>query len=560
MCKLARMRATTTCATVLALATVLAGCGDDLYEPRYVSSLSEAASFHVSDDAVILYSKIKGDLRPAFKLATVGRDGKPALSPGDAALSQVLPTTGYYEQQVIQALSAALAVRLPTTAAKEETKTEQKDEKTTVTVINTSTYETGKPPTVDELKGTKQGKDERAMTPISPLLTNDEKRKLDTASPLLRYNLAAALVQEVAMLNKALDFIESETSKSHDTYILRLRVALQPLAPNQPYNAYVSLSFSCVPKRAGSDSPNYYAPPAPNQAPVKIHPLLVTDDLETTSTARSAQLITQLSFAITGMLGPAGFGGLFNSDRSKIRTLLGKDLNSTFSISRTADNAVSVRLGAPRQPTAGYAMINRNHAVSVVLQVPKENCPFVNVAFAGSLRDANTGVLVPDPLQPILDANRAAFRRLLAAYVKDRAKFDAAIARISDLWFRELTDKVQATDYYGFYGLLNEELRKLKAENGIIDQAPGAIRNEQCQPNECLTASIWRSLWGKLAEVRSLSPYQNVSITLPAVGEPVGGGAGPTRRGTSQQTGSRDAGQGPTRAGPGPTIINPESR
>ena len=38
----------------------------------------------------------------------------------------------------------------------------------------------------------------------------------------------------------------------------------------------------------------------------KVYPLLVSDDLESTSTARSAQLITQLSIAVTGIAGPTG--------------------------------------------------------------------------------------------------------------------------------------------------------------------------------------------------------------------------------------------------------------
>lgn len=505
------------CLATIAMGAHVAGCGDDLYEQHLVKSTSEAATFHLTDDAIIPYTDIKAKLYPDFKLG-VSRDGKIVTSQGDGALTRVLPTTGYYEQQVIQALSAALAIRLPTSTTSDEIKTTSKDGKTEVTVNNTTTYASGTVPTVEDLKNGKAGANAQAMTKIEALKTDDEKRKLDQLNPLLQYNLAAALVQEVAMLNTALDYLESANSTTYDTYLLRLRVAVSPLAPNQPYNAYVALGFFCVGgTTAGSTTgPDYAARPHSGEGFVKVHPLLVMDDLESTSTARSAQLITQLSVAITGMIGSTGFGGLFNSDRSKIRALLGKDLNSTFSISRNADNAVSVRLGAPRQPTAGYAMVNRNHAVSVVLQAPKKDCPFINVTFAGSLRDANTGEAVPDPLQPVTDATKAALHRFLESYATDKNKLNAAIRGLSDSAIRPLTRPIRNSDYSSFYEYLSFMLAS--------EPMRQAISNKEKEP----ILMSWRTLWGQLAQVQSLSPYQSVTITLPDSTTPSRGSPAPS--------------------------------
>lgn len=528
---------------VIAVASSIVGCGDDLYEPRLVNSASEAATFHLTDDAIIPYADIRTKLYPDFKLGT-SKDGKTVTSPGDGALMRVLPTTGYYEQQVIQALSAALAIRLPTTTTSDETKTTSKDGKTEVTVNNTTTYASGTVPTVEDLKKGQAGANPQAMTKIEALKTDDEKRKLDQLNPLLQYNLAAALVQEVAMLNTALDYLESVNSTSYDTYLLRLRVAVSPLAPNQPYNAYVALGFFCI---AGTPigeirGPDYERAPEQGQGFVKVHPLLVMDDLESTSTARSAQLITQLSVAITGMLGSTGFGGLFNSDRSKIRTLLGKDLNSTYSISRTADNAVSVRLGAPRQPTAGYAMVNRNHAVSVVLQAPKgETCPFVNITFAASLRDANTSELVPDPLEPVTNATKAALHRFLESYATDKGKLDTAMKRLSDSTIRPLTRPIRNSDYSSFYDYLRDLLNTASMSQAIPSD------NEK----KAILIS-WRSLWGRLAQVLSLSPYQSVTIALPK--------ANPSKRGPAPSLVRQPRDSGPAPGSPTPKIFVPQTK
>src|SRR5689334_21493194 len=84
----------------LSLAACVMGCGDDLYDAQEVKSFSEGATFHISDDALVPYRQIKGDLQPGFEIqnSVRGSDGKPiAMSKGDAALTKVLPTTGYYE-------------------------------------------------------------------------------------------------------------------------------------------------------------------------------------------------------------------------------------------------------------------------------------------------------------------------------------------------------------------------------------------------------------------------------------------------------------------------------
>jgi hypothetical protein len=509
-------------------------CGDDLYEPHYASSLSEAASFHVAGDTVIPYKEIKDKLKPGFRLevSAKDKDGKTiTTSQGDGALQQVLPTTGYYEQQVIQALSAALAIQLPTTSIANAKTVKQEDGKTVVTIDNSTKYESGKPVTLEDLNK-KQADASGRIGALTPLNTGDDAHKLDQGDALLRYRLAAALVQEVALLNDAIDHVES-TSKDYPTYIVRLRVAVQPLAPNQPYNAYVALGFFCE----------------DTSKTVKVHPLLVSDDLEATATARTAQTISQLSVAVTGMIGATGFGGLFNSDRNKIRSALGKDLNSTFSISRTGDNTVSIRLGAPRQPTAGYAMIVRNHSVSVVLQAPN-GCHKIDLAFAGSLRDANTGAPVPDPLQPVIAEVQFALGRIVEGCIdkREKAAVDARIRQVPIPKLSALLRKTQSNKFADF----SEELSKVLSQVGAT-------------ANDC-SKLVAQTAFTKLAEVRSRSPYQTASINLPigASGSPGSSPIGPTyRRETASTKASTPvpskpeadapAQQPPADARPGPT-------
>ena len=506
-------------ATCVGLAGLATGCGSDLNEVRDVTSFSEGATLHVANEALVPYTKkIRDEMKPDFTLenSVKNKEGKTINSRGNAALEKVLPTTGYFEQQVIRALGASLAVNLATTTTKNETTAKSGgSEGSQVVVNNSTTYTSGAIPTVEQTKAGQTGMPSNAMSKIEAIKTDDEKRTLNQSDPLLQYNLAAALVQEVALLNNALDYIESIDSKTHVTFVMRLRVAVQPVAPNQPYNASVALGFFCVP--VGSDGAlDFMAAPNSSDGIVKVHPLLVVDDLAATSTARSAQLITQLSLAISGMVGSAGFGGLFSSNTSKIQSLLGKDLDSTFSISRTSDNTVTVRLGAPRQPTAGYAMINRNHTVSVILQVPR-NCTNVNITAAASLRNAATGVAVPDPISPVFESMKSAFRRYLESYVDSKQTTDMMMTYVSMADLRGLADTIRPPNEAQFIAALKELLKKVDGAVPVIRGAKAEDVQKRQENFVKYAVSGWRSLWVVLNSKLSHSPYQNVSVSIPKV-------------------------------------------
>lgn len=493
------------CGICVVASAILGGCGDDLYDVHEVASFSEGASFYIGDDALIPYSLIKDKMKPEFAQGAKSSDGK-VQSAGDAAYTKILPTTGYYEQQVIRALSAALAINLPTTTVKYDTEAKtDADGKTQVTVNNSTNYQTGSVPTPEQVKAGQAGMPANAMSSIEPLKTNDKERSLDGVNPILGYNLASALVQEIALLNQALDYIESESSATHQTYVLRFRVRVTPVAPNQPYNSVVSVGFFCT--LEGNTEPSSFGR-------VKVHPLLVADDLSTTATSRSAQIITQLSLAVSGMLGPAGIGGIFNSNTSKIRSLLGKDIDSTFSVARSSDNTIVAKLGAPRQPTAGYAMIDRSYAISVVLQVPND-CPSVNISAAASLRNANTGKLVPASPQPIRQGLRAAFRSHLETQASDQQSVDRAMQFITDRDVMELASYTRPANEQKFYA----NFRQLVAR--VLQVAPTIAPDGNVDYFTKRVVETWPALWVSITRELAKSPFQNVSTSIVVKAGPI---------------------------------------
>jgi hypothetical protein len=78
-------------------------------------------------------------------------------------------------------------------------------------------------------------------------------------------------------------------------------------------------------------------------------------------------------------------------------------LNSLLTVSRTADNVIQARLGAASQPTSRFAIVPRNHTITVLMLVPneqftvvcKDQPPAVRMVMRSVLRDALNGEALP---------------------------------------------------------------------------------------------------------------------------------------------------------------------
>ncbi|RMF11759.1 MAG: hypothetical protein D6757_10585 [Alphaproteobacteria bacterium] len=103
-----------------------------------------------------------------------------------------------------------------------------------------------------------------------------------------------------------------------------------------------------------------------------VVPLLVSDNLEGSSTQRLKDTIRELGLALNFLT--AGVGGNLglNSLNERLEKIVGTDLNSLLSVSRVNDNTIQVRLGAALQPSAEgkHAQIPRNHNISVLVLFP----------------------------------------------------------------------------------------------------------------------------------------------------------------------------------------------
>lgn len=322
---------------------VLAGCKD----------LERPASVHVAVLSVAPWDDYRDAVRPTFKLSS------------DEALALSLPTTAALEEKVLDAFSAKLKVALPGTTLN--------DTKTTHT-------ETGQPTTAKEdvvrsttsgdasklsLDGSPAG--DRKASSVGP--TNSALATGVGLDPFTRYLTATALYQEVQILNRYV--METAASEHWTPYLVRLQVSLMPFRRDLPYDAYSLISFfhgrfDATGLEGSSDAMG-----------IRIIPLLVTDNLEAILKSHSVETIRQYALALSAVVYGVGASGGLEQMNDKLRSVLGRDLNSTFTVARLCNNTLECRFGASYSPqgakSSSYAMVPQTHNVTLLVLVPRKS-------------------------------------------------------------------------------------------------------------------------------------------------------------------------------------------
>jgi hypothetical protein len=362
--------------SVLTVIVMQSSCTSSFYREHRPTSLEEAAGLNLAVLQVARWEDYIAPLSPAFSIT------------GETALAKSLPVTSFSEERILDALAGSLSVGLRREGTV-DTKTTKTTTKTDPADVTTNEREI-----IDEEKITQGPGDAPANPPtISNSLAPLPARANQALhpDPFLHYNAASALLQEVQLLNHAVQ--DAALRRDMDAYVVRLQLQALPYARNQPFDLYALLGFF------GTGKPNEAEPTPEYLAKDKqafILPLLVTDNLEQTVADRSRQTIRDLSLAVSALeSGTLASLGL-SRKMERLNAVLASDANSLLTVGRPADNTLSVRLGAAKQSTAEFAMLPRTHNVTLVVMVKKES-EVRNIRVAGfwSLRDVKTGQLLP---------------------------------------------------------------------------------------------------------------------------------------------------------------------
>ncbi|MCA1905232.1 MAG: hypothetical protein LDL11_01420 [Desulfarculus sp.] len=387
--------------TWLAILSWLTGCSHcDFYryfwqDQRLVETAEKVGFAHVSVLSVAPWHEIEGMLQPSFD-----------LTPEDAR-QRALPVTVRWEEKLMLALVGKVGVG----------------------------NDKPSPPAAE-------AKDQPGFK---------DWDKFEAANnPILEYQLANALYQEVQILNNYVRY--AARSKGYEAFLVRLQVSIMPLAHDMPYDTYVNIGFMTEPEhlrkvmtrdlestseinrkfrdrlcaqvsQQGNDRQQYLDRICKESVPVvkrtdpmfsincqgdercqdgndspKAIPLLVTDSLEAAQTLISAKLLMQAAAAVKRSFEGDAVGAELGAALDKERTKARKDLTSTMTVTRVWDNFLRARFGATRTDEKTYAMVPRNHNISILLLVPK--CMFLGnktqmvVTSTSFFADAFTGDII----------------------------------------------------------------------------------------------------------------------------------------------------------------------
>jgi hypothetical protein len=325
---------------ILLLFFILPGCGH-LIDPdptqNEVENQKDLGSIHVTVFPPVEFETYKSALSPKFSLT------------GDQALQEVAPYTTAVQTNRYSGVSGGISANLGTQIGEKITTLTTKDGKTSEEINETITDKYGDVPE----STTGSGTDKRVLTP-DPY--SQEIKRLD---PLTRYWAAAALFQEVQLLNRYIN--DLDTDDDYQAYVARVQISQMPNIRRAPYNSITDLSFfiEVGNKTTGS-------------TPIVL-PMLVTDNLEAAAGNYSTETVRSLALALSGTIGSVGVGTNMDAYSQLKKDILGRDLNSLLTVARLHDNILRVRLGAMQQANNLYAVVPHNQTVSVVILVKRDN-------------------------------------------------------------------------------------------------------------------------------------------------------------------------------------------
>jgi len=303
--------------------------------PTIVSNVEQLGSVQVTLHKPYLYKKYQKELQPNFKLSET------------EALKKSIPTTmGVYGYRG-QSTKVSAEIKSPGSGFDIQEKIHTDEDG-----VETSTKDETYTKKSSELPVVQVDNEHNLRTDI------DRKEIEFDKEPHFQYANATSLFQAVKLINQ--QFENFDYGDDYVPYVANIQITTMPLVRNAPYDAFIDINLAGINGKKGSFKPI-------------IVPLLVTDSVEQRSSQFTSEQFRQLSLSIAALAEGVGFGFGISDAHKLIRMAIGKDYNSLLTVGRIGDDTLRVRVGAMQQPGSGYAMLDRNYMVTVVVIVKKDD-------------------------------------------------------------------------------------------------------------------------------------------------------------------------------------------
>jgi hypothetical protein len=369
-------------AACAAAAAALSGCPSvpALFQQKTVETSQEAANVYVSAYPVVPWSEISDKLEPKHALTT------------EQARTLAAVTTQAQVSQFLSTFSAGLGIGLP---ARSDSATRSSTTDASGTTEQASTSSSRGTGTVPSSSG-------QAPSAITDAALAADLSRLP---PTLAVDASTLLTAGTGVYQLA-QILDHQISKAfypagYQAHLLTFQIALQPKARNLPYDAYVDLALYpadwAVALRASSEV-NEKAGGLP---PVVVYPLVISDAMESASTARSIEVIRQAALQLSGVVGRFGVSAGAGGGSDALDAVIGQTRNSIVAVGRVSNHALRIRLGAQNSGSAGVAMVPRTHNISVVvltrwaLQDPSRQVTGLSVTSRTEIVPADGGPPLP---------------------------------------------------------------------------------------------------------------------------------------------------------------------
>jgi hypothetical protein len=322
-------------AFLVVLACTLTACGTIAWrhKPPVAKNAYDVGNVYVSAYPVVAWSDISSALVPNRNWTITD------------ATSQAVNVTSTQSLQVASSLAAALGIDItggtPSPAAGSS---------------GTSGASSTAAPTIPSLSSASQLPTLPALAALSGLTAADGAQLLVAST---------ALFQQAAILDNQIT--DQLMPYGYIAHLLTFQINLQPSRRDWSYNALVNITLIPAPFESAVVASRKTAPYDDGQAPVIIKPLIITDALETSSTARSIQEIRQALAQLSATVGHNGLAGLLGWGQNAQQSSAGYSNNSLVTAGVIDDSTLRVRLGAESDGNGNLVMAPRTYNVSVMV-------------------------------------------------------------------------------------------------------------------------------------------------------------------------------------------------
>jgi len=486
-------------------------CKDKLWcaNSEFVNQ-QDAMRIHIAPISIDRWENFINTLQPTFPVTP------------NSALALALPKTSFSQNNLSEVFSAALQLGLPQSTLT-NTVTQALSNSSTSSVSNG-----GKPISSSQSSDSSTNNSSSSVLPGSaPASSLTAPSMPDAASltaptgtlqydPILTYKTATTIYQEIQLLNNYVK--KAALQNGAIPYLVRLQVAIQPNARNEPYDVYIELGltgkYSIKEEKNEKTKINPVRYPLEKNLPATIIPLLVTDNVEVDQASAAKKAASQLALSLGGIVNNLAAQGQTSDLSSNFNAIFGSDLNSLFTVSRSSENTLLVRIGANRVPSLSsdpvYSTEAQTHDVSFIALVPsQENQIKKNKNYNGYLLDDNLDFGYYDPQSLYVNSSSKLVNALTGNVVNYNE--DAVHEKIDDL-VDKYADKLKPSSKGDCKTYLTDLAESIRISKEEIIEASVNTNNT----NECLFFGTKKQTFLRnLNNILSYSKYQNAIFSLP---------------------------------------------